>query len=341
MVYKCNRITDYLGNVRAVVRDDGAVVEENDYYPYGLLYPDKPNATGIGTRIQPYTTTGKELDTHYSLNWLNFGSRQYMPDLGQWNRVDDLCEEYYPTGPYVYCGANPVKYIDPTGMYINIFYTDALGQQQSFRYERGMRSPVDDTFVNMAITSLNTLYDIEFAMPVMNALINSEYNYDIVNHSSDGGLNSSQFSYSHNPSRYGTGGGEVRIPILLDKELNIGSYSGSLGHELFHGFQRESGLNPESINAEVDAYLFKRMISGTDLGREDTDYGKIYNHVMKEMGNGIDININSFQEAVRTFKDGSIANINGVYNHLKVDNSYKSLMLPLLIQYYNYGGLYQ
>ena len=39
-----------------------------------------------------------------------------MPDLGQWNRVDDLCEKYYPTGPYVYCGANPVKYIDPNGM---------------------------------------------------------------------------------------------------------------------------------------------------------------------------------------------------------------------------------
>ena len=115
MVYKCNRITDYLGNVRAVVREDGAVVEENDYYPYGLLFPDKPNATGIAARIQPYTTTGKELDTHYSLNWLNFGARQYMPDLGQWNRVDDLCEKYYPTGPYVYCGANPVKYIDPDG----------------------------------------------------------------------------------------------------------------------------------------------------------------------------------------------------------------------------------
>ena len=36
-------VHDYLGNVRAVVREDGAVVEENDYYPYGLLFADKAN----------------------------------------------------------------------------------------------------------------------------------------------------------------------------------------------------------------------------------------------------------------------------------------------------------
>ena len=38
-----------------------------------------------------------------------------MPDLGQWNRVDGLCEKYHPTGPYVYCGANPVRLIDING----------------------------------------------------------------------------------------------------------------------------------------------------------------------------------------------------------------------------------
>ena len=118
---------DYLSNVRAVVREDGSVVEENNYYPYGLLYPDKPNATGISTgihhntttdistRIQPYTTTGKELDTHYSLNWLDYGARQYMPDLGQWTSVDPMAEKYYHISPYAYCANNPVNAIDSDG----------------------------------------------------------------------------------------------------------------------------------------------------------------------------------------------------------------------------------
>ena len=38
---------DYLSNVRAVVREDGAVVEENNYYPYGLLYPDNKYYRGM------------------------------------------------------------------------------------------------------------------------------------------------------------------------------------------------------------------------------------------------------------------------------------------------------
>ena len=50
----------------------------------------------------------KEFDNLYRLNWLDYGARQYMPALGQWNREDDLCEKYHPTGPHVYCGANPV-----------------------------------------------------------------------------------------------------------------------------------------------------------------------------------------------------------------------------------------
>ena len=103
---------DYLSNVRAVVREDGSVVEENNYYPYGLLYPDKPNATDISTRIQPYTTTGKELDTHYSLNWLDYGARRYMPDLAQFTSVDPLAEKYYHLSPYAYCANNPVRFID-------------------------------------------------------------------------------------------------------------------------------------------------------------------------------------------------------------------------------------
>ena len=328
---------DHLGNNRIVVSTNSHSEQSTHYYPFGGIMGDISTAPAR----QRYKFGGKEYDHTHGLDWFDFEARPYDPAIMQFTSIDPLCEKYYHLSPYAYCANNPVRYIDPTGMYINIFYTDALGQQKSFRYERGMQSPVDDAFVNMAITSLNTLYEIEFAIPVMDALMNSKYNYDIVNNRSDGGSNTSQFSYSHNTSRYGIGGGEVRIPMLLNTELNLGSYTGSLGHELFHGYQREAGINPESINAEVDAYLFKQMVSGTDLGRSDTNFGKAYNNVTREISNGIGINANNFQKAVKTFKNGSIANMSGVYNHLNVDNSYKSLMLPLLMQYYSNDGLYQ
>ncbi|MDR2058300.1 MAG: hypothetical protein LBP83_08515 [Dysgonamonadaceae bacterium] len=32
--------------------------------------------------------------------------------------IDPLCEKYYWISPYVYCANNPVRYTDPTGMWI-------------------------------------------------------------------------------------------------------------------------------------------------------------------------------------------------------------------------------
>ena len=48
----------------------------------------------------------------------DYGARHYDAATGRWFTADPLAEKYYPTSPYVYCGNNPVKNIDPTGMYI-------------------------------------------------------------------------------------------------------------------------------------------------------------------------------------------------------------------------------
>ena len=47
-------VKDYQGNVRNVVREDGAVVESNEYYPYGGLFSAAPS-------VQPYKYGTKEL----------------------------------------------------------------------------------------------------------------------------------------------------------------------------------------------------------------------------------------------------------------------------------------
>ena len=54
----------------------------------------------------------KEFDNLYRLNWLDYGARQYMPDLAQWTSVDPLAEKYYHLSPYAYCANNPVRFID-------------------------------------------------------------------------------------------------------------------------------------------------------------------------------------------------------------------------------------
>ena len=72
--------------------------------------------------VQPYKYNGKELDTKKGLNWYDYGARHYDATLGRWFAVDPLAEKYYSTSVYGYCLNNPVKYIDPTGMFVGDFY---------------------------------------------------------------------------------------------------------------------------------------------------------------------------------------------------------------------------
>jgi len=106
-------LQDHQGNNRVIVDQTGQKKEVNHYYPFGGTF-----ASADGN-VQAYKYNGKELDTKKGLNWYDYGARQYDPALGRFTAVDPLTEKYYEMSPYTYCGNNPIKYIDPTGM----FYT--------------------------------------------------------------------------------------------------------------------------------------------------------------------------------------------------------------------------
>ena len=74
-------IKDYQGNVRSVVRHDGAVVESNEYYPYGGLL----SATAS---TQPYKYGTKELDRTNGLDLFDSEARWYDPLLGRTSTMD-------------------------------------------------------------------------------------------------------------------------------------------------------------------------------------------------------------------------------------------------------------
>ncbi len=111
LFYYYNR--DHLGNIREVVDDNGNVVQVNNYYPFGPPYCD--TSASKAPELQPYKYNGKELDLMHGLNTYDYGARQYNPVVPIWDRVDPLCEKYYNTSPYAYCGNNPVSSIDLDG----------------------------------------------------------------------------------------------------------------------------------------------------------------------------------------------------------------------------------
>jgi len=66
-----------------------------------------------GNPYYRYQYNGKELQDDTGM--LDYGWRQYMPELGRWNGMDQLSEAYSSSSPYAYVMNNPVMKYDPDG----------------------------------------------------------------------------------------------------------------------------------------------------------------------------------------------------------------------------------
>ena len=117
-------LRDHLGSVRSVIDGDtGAVVETNDYYPFGKRITPPPVAEPVEATSQSATSpnrwlfSGKESQSFLYANipLLDFGARMYNPAIARWTAADPLSEKYYGISPYVYCLNNPTNSFDPDG----------------------------------------------------------------------------------------------------------------------------------------------------------------------------------------------------------------------------------
>ncbi|MDE5607384.1 MAG: RHS repeat-associated core domain-containing protein [Muribaculaceae bacterium] len=103
-------LTDYQGNIRAVARNS-YIIDHIDYYPYGL-----PKASAPGS-VSRYKYSGKEFETRGGLDFYDFDARLQLPAVGLFSRPDPLAGDNPGVNTYLYCNANPIMLIDPTGEY--------------------------------------------------------------------------------------------------------------------------------------------------------------------------------------------------------------------------------
>lgn len=90
------------------------IVQSDDYYPFGLTF----NSYSIeNMTLNPYLYNGKEKQDELGLNWLDFGARMYMPDIGRWGLPDQLADNAPAQTPFRYGFNNPLKFVDPDGRF--------------------------------------------------------------------------------------------------------------------------------------------------------------------------------------------------------------------------------
>ena len=113
---------DHLGNIRLAYSDTNGngsiatseIIEENNYYPFGLKHKGYNNV--INGTEHKYGYNGKEEQDELGLEWMDFGARNYDASLGRWMNLDPLAEDMRRYSPYNFAFNNPISFIDPDGM---------------------------------------------------------------------------------------------------------------------------------------------------------------------------------------------------------------------------------
>jgi RHS repeat-associated protein len=89
------------------------IIQMEDYYPFGLTFNSYKRDNGLSNHFK---YNGKEEQDELDLGWLEYGVRNYSPEIGRWAVIDPLSEFYYAWSPYSYALNCPSTLVDLEGL---------------------------------------------------------------------------------------------------------------------------------------------------------------------------------------------------------------------------------
>nr|WP_256413410.1 RHS repeat-associated core domain-containing protein [Flavobacterium sp. 7E] len=99
-----------MGSTSYITTRNGSISQHVEYIAFGeILFEEHSSSFS-----SPYLFNGKELDRETNLSY--YGARYLDMKTSLWLSVDPKMEKYLNEGPYIYCGDNPIAFVDPDGM---------------------------------------------------------------------------------------------------------------------------------------------------------------------------------------------------------------------------------
>ncbi|MDA9970491.1 peptidoglycan DD-metalloendopeptidase family protein [Flavobacteriaceae bacterium] len=106
-------VTAWFDELRIERIGESEIVEESNYYPFGLKHKGYNNV--VNGVHHPYGFGDKEENDELGFGTLDFGERNYDPSLGRWFNIDPFTEFMRNQSPYNFGFNNPIYFSDYGG----------------------------------------------------------------------------------------------------------------------------------------------------------------------------------------------------------------------------------
>ena len=203
----------------------------------------------------------------HGLDLHDHGARWSDTNLGRWWKVDPLAEKFYDTSPYVLCGNNPLKYVDPNGHIIKLIGSQEdriviLNNLQKLTNNKlGIKKDGSVYIINGIISNKNK--QLKLGSALISSLINSDKEMNISITKEDNRLKDHNAADATN--KIGTNVDVKFNPTQKRQISTINPKTGrlqpefrpphiGLAHELIHGFRSMNGVG-KSLNKLNNYYV--------------------------------------------------------------------------------------